>query len=290
MAASLALLVAFCIGGHSLSRAEERIAVIAAENFYGDIVRQIGGDRVSVASILSRPDQDPHFFEAAPSVARRIDEARLIVSNGAGYDGWMDKLIAASSRKNRMIISAAAEVGHKPGDNPHIWYNPAAMPVVTTAIAEALMRSDPSHADEYTKRLKATLGSLSRISRRVAELRMRYAGIAVTATEPVFGPMADALGLAMRNQRFQLAVMNNTEPSARDMAGIENDLKGRKVRVLIYNAQVSSKTGERLRALATHYNIPTVGVTETMPPHLSFQDWQLRQLDALELALGRPGS
>ncbi len=119
---------------------------------------------------------------------------------------------------------------------------------------------------------------------------MRYAGIAVTATEPVFGPMADALGLAMRNQRFQLAVMNNTEPSARDMAGIENDLKGRKVRVLIYNAQVSSKTGERLRALATHYNIPTVGVTETMPPHLSFQDWQLRQLDALELALGRPGS
>jgi zinc/manganese transport system substrate-binding protein len=102
--------------------------------------------------------------------------------------------------------------------------------------------------------------------------------------------MTDALGLTMRNQRFQLAMMNDTEPSARDVAAFENDLKQRKVKALIYNSQVSEKLTERLRAVAVKAKVPVVGVTETMPTGVSFQDWVLGQLDALDKALSEPNS
>jgi zinc/manganese transport system substrate-binding protein len=164
------------------------------------------------------------------------------------------------------------------------------MPAVATAFADALTKTDTVHASDYDARLKATLETLERITARVAQLKAKHAGAAVTATEPVFGPMAEALGLTMRNQRFQLAMMNDTEPSARDLAAFERDLKERKVRVLIYNSQVSEKLTERLREIAIRSKVPVVGVTETMPANTSFQDWVLGELDALDKALSGPNS
>jgi zinc/manganese transport system substrate-binding protein len=102
--------------------------------------------------------------------------------------------------------------------------------------------------------------------------------------------MARALGLTMRNERFQLAMMNDTEPSARDVAAFENDLKERKVRLLIYNSQVSEKLTERLRDIAKRAKVPVIGVTETMPPNVKFQDWLLGELEALDKALSGPNS
>src|SRR5262249_8945422 len=185
-------------------------------------------------------------------------------------------------RPERTVISAAQLTGRKAGDNPHLWYDPATMPAVATALAEALTKADSAHASEYAARLKATLASLERISQRVAQLKTKHAGIVVTATEPVFGLMTEAVGLTMRNQRFQLAMMNDTEPSARDVAAFENDLRERKVRVLIYNSQVSEKLTKRLRDIALKAKIPVVGVTETMPANTTFQDWVLGELDVLD--------
>ena len=145
-------------------------------------------------------------------------------------------------------------------------------------------------ASEYAARLKTTLAGLERVTARVAQLKAKHAGTAVTATEPVFGPMADALGLTMRNQRFQLAMMNDTEPSARDLAAFERDLRDRAVKVLIYNSQVSEKLTERLRDIAIKSKVPVVGVTETMPANTSFQDWVLGELDAIDKALSGPSS
>jgi zinc/manganese transport system substrate-binding protein len=164
------------------------------------------------------------------------------------------------------------------------------MPAVATAIADTLSKADGAHASEYEARLKATLSSLALVTQRVAQLKAKHAGTAVTATEPVFGPMADALGLVMRNQRFQLAMMNDTEPSARDIAAFERDLRDRKVRILIYNNQVSEKLTERLRDIANKLKVPVVGVSETMPANTSFQDWLLGELDALDKALSGPNS
>jgi zinc/manganese transport system substrate-binding protein len=164
------------------------------------------------------------------------------------------------------------------------------MPAVATAIAKAFAAADEANASDYALRLSSTLASLQRVSLRVAQLKSKFGGVAVTATEPVFGLMAEALGLTVRNERLALAVMNDTEPSARDIAAFENDLKERKVKLMLYNKQVSAKLTERLRNVATKAKVPTVGVTETQPAGVSFQDWMLGQLDAVDKALTGPNS
>jgi zinc/manganese transport system substrate-binding protein len=181
-------------------------------------------------------------------------------------------------------------MGKKAGDNPHLWYDPATMPKVAAAVAAALAQADPAGAPDYAARLKITLTALARVQVRAAALRAKWAGAAVTATEPVFGPMADALGLTMRNQDFQRAMMNDTEPSARDVAGFEDDLRQRRVKALIYNRQVSSKTAQRLIDIARKAKVPAVAVTETQPAGLSFTDWMLGELDALDKALAEAKS
>jgi zinc/manganese transport system substrate-binding protein len=294
--AAVSILALFMGGGLAAGQtapaaaADRPIAVVAAENFYGDIARQVGGDRVAVVSIMSNPDQDPHLFETTPAVVRQLANAQIVILNGANYDPWMDKLLAAAPRPGRVAINAARLNGQKPGDNPHVWYDPATMPAMATVLADELSKLDSPHAPEYAARLKVTLASLARITQRVAQLKAKHAGTAVTATEPVFGLMVDALGLTMRNQRFQLAMMNDTEPSARDVAALESDLKEHKVKALIYNSQVSEKLTERMRAIAGAAKVPVIAVTETMPANLSFQEWVLGELDAVDKALSGPNS
>jgi zinc/manganese transport system substrate-binding protein len=267
-----------------------KVAVVAAENFYGDVAQQIGGDRVSVISILSNPNQDPHLFEASPSVVREIAAAQVIVYNGAGYDPWMTRLLDVTPRAGRAAIVAAGLMNKKNGDNPHLWYDPATMPTVAGAIAAALSATDPGSKDAYSAQLKAFLASLQPLNKKIAEIGAKYAGTTVTATEPVFGYMAAALHLTLLNQSFQLAVMNNTEPSARDIAGFERDLTTHKARVMFYNSQASDDIVQHLVALARASNIPVVGVTETCPPGLTYQKWMQAQLDEAEAALARPSS
>jgi zinc/manganese transport system substrate-binding protein len=291
VAAGLVLALVMASGHATYAVADDRqIAVVAAENFYGDIARQVGGDRVAVVSIMSNPDQDPHLFETTPAVVRQLANAQVVILNGANYDPWMDKLLGAAPRPGRVVINAAQLTGRKSGDNPHLWYDPATMPAMATALAGELSKLDSTHSADYAARLKTTLASLARITQRIAQIKSKHAGDAVTATEPVFGLMVEALGLSMRNQRFQLAMMNDTEPSARDVAALESDLKEHKVKALIYNGQVSEKLTERMRAIAGAAKIPVIAVTETMPANISFQDWVLGELDAVDKALSGQNS
>jgi zinc/manganese transport system substrate-binding protein len=217
---------------------------------------------------------------------RAITDAQIVVLNGADYDPWMDKLLKANPNPKRGVINAAAVMGRKPGDNPHLWYDPATMPRVAEAIAATLIATDPAHASDYASNLKTLLLALKRVDARVAELAGKYKGLPVTATEPVFGLMAQAVGLVNRNARFQLAMMNGTEPTAHDLAEFERDLKEHRVKALFYNSQVSEAMTTRLRDIATASKVPVVPVTETMPAGLHFQDWVLSELDALDKALG----
>jgi len=270
--------------------ADGKIVVVAAENFYGDIARQIGGDRVTVVSIMNNPDQDPHLFETTPGIVRQIAGAQVVVFNGADYDPWMEKLLKAAPRPGRLEINIAALTAHKAGDNPHLWYDPTIMRRVAMALEADFNKADKAHAADYSARLNNTLASLERIAERVAQIKAKYAGQAVTASEPVFGLMAGALGLKVRNEKFQLAIMNDTEPSARDVAAFEQDLKEHRVRVMFYNKQAASKIVQHLVALARAARIPVVGVTETAPPGLTYQDWMLTQLNDAEKALAGPSS
>jgi zinc/manganese transport system substrate-binding protein len=263
------------------------ISVVAAENFYGDVAQQIGGSAVAVRSILGNPAQDPHLFEASPSVARALATARLVIYNGLDYDPWMATLIGAAGSGNRKAIVVAELVGKSLGDNPHIWYAPRTMPALAAVLANDLGTADPANAAYFQQRLARFQQSMQPIDARIATLRARFAGMPVTATEPVFGYMLAALGMQVRNRRFQLAVMNDTEPSAADVAAFENDLRNRAVRLLVYNSQATEPLAARMVEIARASHIPVVAVTETEPPDMRYQAWMASALDAVDRALSK---
>ena len=274
------------IASTSLALAEPS-KIVAAENFYGDIAKQIGGPNVSVTSILSNPDQDPHLFELSPSVARDVSDAHIVIYNGIDYDPWIEKLLVAARSANRKTIVVADLIGKKTGDNPHIWYDPATISALAKRLSETLVAEDPADKAGYQQRLSRFDESLKPIQAKIAELRQRFAGTPVTATEPIFGYMFEALGMQVRNQAFQLAVMNDTEPSASDIISFEDDLKTHRVKLLIYNSQATDPIAERMQKIAKAAGIPVVGGTETSPPGENYQSWMMGELDAVERALSK---
>jgi zinc/manganese transport system substrate-binding protein len=266
------------------------ISIVAAENFYGQAAAAIGGDRVNVSSVIVQQGTDPHDYEPTPSVATSVADARLVILNGAGYDPWMERLVAASANDSRMVLNVAALIGKAPGDNPHIWYDPKAMPALATAIADALSTMDPEGKAGYDQRRDAFLASLAPLQERIAALKTRLAGTPVTATEPVFGYMAEALGLKMQNDAFQTAIMNETEPSAEAIASMEQDIKQGRVKAIFYNSQVEDPLTQHLAEVAKSTGVPLVSVTETEPAGQTFTQWMLGELDATAKALGVPAS
>ena len=164
------------------------------------------------------------------------------------------------------------------------------MPAAAKALAAAFSAADPAHKTDFEARLKTFDASLKPMNDKIAAIRAKFAGAPVTASEPVFGYMATALGLKMHNEKFQLAIMNDTEPSAHDVAAFENDLKHHKVKVMFFNKQASDKAVERLVNIARKSRIPVVGITETQPPGMTFQSWMLMQLNDTERALAGPSS
>ena len=280
------LALAFFLTTSAASAAPLR--VVAAENFYGDLARQIGGAYVEATAILTNPDQDPHLFEASPRTAKDVASAQVVILNGADYDSWMAKLIAASPAAGRREIDVGKLVGAKPGANPHLWYGPDNMKAAAKALREAFAALDPAHDKDYAANEAAFLASMQGVDDAIASLRKRYQGVPVAASEPVFGYAAQAIGLDIAEQKFALAVMNDTEPSPSDVAAFEDDLRGHKVHAMIYNSQASAPAVERLVALAKENHVPVVGVTETEPPNTRYQDWVRQELDALDHALGTP--
>lgn len=274
----------------TVQAADVPIPVVAAENFYGEVAAAIGGDRVSVESVVVSAEADPHDFEPPASVARAVADARIVIMNGAEYDHWMERLVDASDTADRVVIDVAGLVGAVEGDNPHLWYDPRAMPAFAAALAGELTSLDPEGAAEYKSRSNAFVASLQELNQKIETIRDRHAGVPVTATEPVFGLMAEALGLDMRNEDFQRAIQNESEPSARQIAGLEADIRDGEVKVLFYNSQVVDPLTERLLAAAQESGVPVVGITETMPEGGSYVGWMLDQLDATEKALSAPSS
>jgi zinc/manganese transport system substrate-binding protein len=281
----LHLIAAIAIYGLSAPAFADPVKVVAAENFYGDMASQIGGANVTVTSILNSPDQDPHLFEASPETAKALTDAKIVIVNGVDYDPWMEKLLSAHKAPARKEILVGALVGHKPGDNPHLWYDPAYMKAAAKAFVGDLTAVDPAHKADYEQGYAKFVDSLKPLDNKIAAMRKSYAGQPVTLSEPVFGYQAELIGLKVRNEKFALAIMNNAEPTPSEVAGFENDLKGHKVKAMLYNAQASEPAVTKLVDLAKASGIPVVGVSETTPPNSTYQDWMMGQLNALDKAL-----
>ena len=213
-----------------------RLNIVAAENFYGGVARQIAGNSADVTSILSNPNQDPHEFTTDAATARAVADADIVIYNGIGYDDWMDKLLGAQGKPGRTVIRVADLIGAKAGDNPHIWYDPRTMPALAARLAEILKQ--PDNLAAFQKEMNA-------VTSKIAEIKSAHSGTVVTATEPVFGYMADALGFKMENYGFQLAVMNDTEISFQQASDFEKSLHDKSMKILFYNSQVTDPVTQR---------------------------------------------
>lgn len=284
--AALALSAAFALP----AIADEPIAILAATNFYGEAATAIGGDRVAVESVIIAPGVDPHDFDPPPSVARAVADADIVVMNGADYDHWLEHLIEANEVDGRTVINVAELIGVEEGENPHVWYDPKAMPALASALAETLAEIVPDATDDFTAARDAFVATLAPVDERIAELHAQFAGTEVAATEPVFGYLADALGLEMTNEAFQTAIMNESEPAASDIAALEDDIRSGRVKVLFYNEQVEDAFTRNLADLARASGVPLVGVSETQPDGKTFAEWMLDTLDETGKALGDPST
>jgi zinc/manganese transport system substrate-binding protein len=271
------------------SGATTPIKVVVAESVYAEVARRVGGESVAVTVVMDRPLADPHGYEPAPSAARMIWDADVVVYNGLGYDAWVDRLLATGGAPDRAALNVSSLRGKWIGGDPHLWFDPVTMPAVADALVPILAKLDPPGAAGYAARAAQYKHDLGTVARRIAALRAAHGGTAVTATEPVISYLASALGLDMRHQGFQRAVMNHTEPAARDIAAVEGDLRRGGVRVLFVNLQVSDPLTRQLVAMAKDAGIPVVGVTENAPPGVPYSEWMLRTLDAIAAGLATPG-
>ncbi len=253
------------------------VNIVAAENFYGGLAREIGGNSVNVTSILSNPNQDPHEFATDAATAKAVADADIVIYNGIGYDDWMDKLLGAQGKPGRIVIRVADLIGAKAGDNPHIWYDPRTMPALAAKLADILKQPE---------NLAAFQNEMSAVTAKIAEIKSAHAGTVVTATEPVFGYMADALGFKMENYEFQVAVMNDTEVSFQQASDFQKSLHDKSMKILFYNSQVTDPVTQREQETAKKLGVAVIGVTETQPPDAkSYVTWMLAELNAVETAL-----
>src|ERR1700736_5384794 len=140
------------------------ITVTGTENFYADVLHQLGGSKLKIYSFLNDPTADPHAYESNSSNARAVADSRLVIENGLGYDSFMDKLLKASPRSDRVVINVQQLAAAKDGANVHLWYDPTVMPRVATAAADALGKLDPANASTYSANLATFTSSLNPVN------------------------------------------------------------------------------------------------------------------------------
>ena len=265
-----------------------QIVAVGAENEYANVIQQVGGKYVQVSAIMSNPNTDPHTFEASASVARLVSSAQLVVQNGVGYDGFMNTIENAVPNSARKLIVVQTLLGLPDSTpNPHLWYQPSTMPAVANAIAADLAALQPAHASFFKAQAAAFVSSLSTWNAAIAAFKAKYPDTPVATTEPVADYMLQAAGADnLTPWAFQADIMNGTDPSAQDVAAQRSLFTQHRVKVFLYNQQVTDSLTESFISLARANGIPVVGVYETMPvPGYDYQSWMLAEVQDLQKAV-----
>lgn len=264
------------------------IKVVAAENFWGSLAEQLGGGHVKVTSIINNPDADPHDYEPTAADGRAMADAALAIVNGVGYDAWADKLVRANKSSHRTLLNVGELVGVKAGDNPHRWYSPADVREVVDQITADYKKIDPAAAAFFDAQHDTVLKTnLKGYFAAVDEIRTRYSGTPVGASESIFALLAPALGLKLLTPNPALnAVTEGTDLTAADKAAIDQQIKNKQIKVYVYNSQNATPDVQAQVDAAKQAGIPVATITETLTPAGgSFQDWQVAQLNVLKQAL-----
>jgi zinc/manganese transport system substrate-binding protein len=289
-AAGVALAVSACSSGPSGSTttSAHKIVAVGAENEYTSVLQQVGGQYVQASAIMSNPNTDPHTFEASASVAREISSAQLVVQNGVGYDTFMDSIEKAVPDSGRKLIDVQKLRGLPDSTpNPHLWYDPATMPAVANAVASDLAAIQPAHAAYFKANARKFVSSLGPWIQALGSFKEKYPNTPVAVTEPVADYLLQAAGADIKTPfEFQADIMNGTDPSAQDVALERSLFTGHKVKVFLYNRQVTDTLTQSFISLAQANGIPVVGVYETMPtPGYTYQSWMLAEMKALQQAV-----
>ena len=263
------------------------IQVVAGQNFWGSIATQLGGSRVSVTSIVTNPNADPHEYESSTKDARAFATADYVILNGAGYDDWASKLLAGNPNSSRKVFTVADLLGKKAGDNPHFWYNPDWVEKVADKITADYQAIDSAGSSYFAEQRTAFRTALKPYHDRIAKIRASFPGVAVGSTESIFEYLASGLGLNLISPpEFMKAVAEGNDPPAQTVAEFHDLVANNKIKVLVYNVQTSTNITEDLKRQATNNGIPVVGVSETLQPvDATFQEWQDAQLLTLQNAL-----
>jgi zinc/manganese transport system substrate-binding protein len=286
----LAVLTPFfagCATSAATGQDSRMLQVIAGENFWGSIAAQLGGAHVSVTSIVTDPNADPHEYESNTADARAFATARYVILNGAGYDTWGQKLLDANPADGRVVLTVADLLGKHEGDNPHFWYNPEYVERVADRITSDYKTLDPTDAAYFTQQRSTFEAALKPYHDQIASIQAKFAGQKVGATESIFAYMASALRLDLTSPpAFMQAVSEGNDPPVNSVAEFQQQITQRQITVLVYNIQTETSVTNTLKQLAAQRKIPIVGISETMqPPNATFQDWQAAQLRSLQNAL-----
>jgi zinc/manganese transport system substrate-binding protein len=280
--------------GQGSTGAGAKLAVVATINAWGSIASQLGGDRVQETSIVTNPDTDPHSYEPSAADARRVADARIVVENGIGYDAWADKMLASDPNPQRIVVNVGDTVGVAEGGNPHQWYSPDSVTKVANAITAAYKKADPKDSGYFDQQNQQFLnGGLANYHGLIASIKAKYAGTPVGASESIFSPLSDALGLNLITPpQFLKAISEGTDPSPADKATVDRQIATKAIKVYVLNSQNNNPDVQAQVDAAKKEGIPVTTVTETLSPaNASFQDWQCTQLsglaDALHTATGR---
>ncbi len=282
-------LLSACSGssvGSATPSSSTAINVVAAENFYGDMVKQLGGSHVSVTSILSDPNIDPHQYESNAQTAIQVSKAQLVIENSGGYDGWMDKILSGSPNSNRIVLKGYDVAQVKLPENEHVWYSIDNATTIAQAITDDLKKLDSADAATFDSNLQTFKQSLQPIQQKIVAIKSKYAGTPVGLTETIYLYQAAPLGLNVLTPfEFQKAMAEGNDPPADTVVTAENQINHHQIKVLIYNEQTITPSTTKLENDAMAQNIPIVPVTETMPRGKTYQTWMLDQLNTLEQAL-----
>jgi zinc/manganese transport system substrate-binding protein len=268
------------------------LQVVAAENFWGSLVEQLGGNQTTVLSIVTDPNADPHEYEANASDAKAIASAQYVIVNGVGYDDWALQLIAADGNSNQLVLNVGNLNGVSVGGgivsgNPHMWYNPVYVNRTVAAMYSDLVELRPSATPIFQVNYAALNVTLGQLYARADEIRTQFAGTVVAATEDIFVYLANYTQLDLVSPpAFMEAVAEGNDPPAQSVVQFQCQLESGKVHVLVYNEQTVTPITSSMKAIAAANNVSVVGVTETIqPPDVTFQVWMNSEYLSLQNAL-----
>jgi zinc/manganese transport system substrate-binding protein len=236
------------------ARAQDRLNVVATFSILGDFARNVGGERVNVTTLVG-PDGDVHVYTPAPADARKIADAKLVVINGLGLEGWLSRLTQSAGGKAAMITASQGITPRKRGADadPHAWQSVANARIYVANIRDALLAADPAGAGIYRDNAQAYLAKLDALERdvRAAVAQIPPARRKVISTHDAFGYFAAAYGIEFIAPQ---GVSTESEASARDIAAIITQIKTSKIpAVFLENIsdprlmrRISTETGARI--------------------------------------------